>query len=155
MEKNNSINSREKLHQTLLSRTRLAKSMEFNRKIIHIIIGVIFVLASLSVLGQPHWQSRMQIKLPTAASAITYSPDKKLIAVGHSDGKISIWNTETAVSAGSFEAHKGKVESIRFTPKGDQLITLGEDKRARIWKISDWSDQGVIDGLEYAFAISG
>ena len=56
--------------------------------------------------------------------------------------------------AGSFDAHKGKVEAIRFTPKGDQLITLGGDKRARIWKVSDWSDQGVIEGVAYAFDIS-
>ena len=128
--------------------------MEIKRKIYRILIVAVFAVETLSAVGQSTWQPRLQIKLSASASTLAYSPDKKLLAVGHSDGQVTIWNADTGTPIGSFEDHKGSVESIRFTPQGNLLITLGDDKKARIWRVSDLSNQGILEGAAFAFNVS-
>lgn len=65
---------------------------------------------------------------------VTFDADGQSIAVGNKDGTIRIWNTDgTPRDVGSYQGHKGAVNSIAFCPGGELLASAGQDGTVRLW----------------------
>lgn len=101
----------------------------------------------------PEWKARLTIALPSAATAIAYSPDGTLIAIGHAGGLVSIWETRTGAAIHSLSADKEAVRTLAFMMPG-KLLTLGKENRARIWSTSDWAETGSLEDVAFSFAAS-
>jgi WD40 repeat protein len=114
----------------------------------------ICVSASAVLAAGSEWKARLTITLPAKPTAIAYSADGSKIAVGHADGRVTIWDTKTGTSIRSLDAHKGEVRTLEFTAQGDRLITLGRDNRARIWSVSDWTEASSLEDVAFSFAVS-
>lgn len=119
-------------------------------------IVVLFALclsASAVLAGGSDWKARLTITLPAEPTAIAYSADGTFIAVGHADGRVTIWEAKTGASIRSLNAHKEAVRTLAFITPG-RLITLGKENRARIWSISDWTEASSLEDVAFSFAVS-
>jgi WD40 repeat protein len=118
-----------------------------------VIIGLLalFLWASTVIAGS-EWKARLTVTLPGEPTAIAYSVNGMLIAVGHADGRVTIWEAKTGAPIRSLNAHKEAVRTLAFS--GDRLITLGKENRARIWSLSDWTEASSLEDVAFSFALS-
>ena len=123
-----------------------------------LILSVPLLLSLLSMVARGRtdsgWIEQARIKLPSAASSLTYSADGSRIAVGHSGGTVTIWNPKSGELIRSLEAHTKEVNSVQFIFGDTKLLTVGDDHRARLWAVSDWSEAGVIEGAAFSGGVS-
>lgn len=59
------------------------------------------------------------------------------IASGACDGQIKFWQLQTKTCRKTVNAHSGFVRSICFSPNGDNLFSVGDDKVIKQWNVSD------------------
>jgi len=104
--------------------------------------------------GGIEWKSQLQIKLPAEAKVLAYSADGSRIAVGHADGRVSVWSVKSGESVRILNAHSKEVNSVQFIKQDSQLLTIGDDNRAQLWSTSDWSEAGTIEGVAFAGGVS-
>lgn len=64
---------------------------------------------------------------------VAFDPEGRRGASGDRKGYVRIWDIETGQETLSFQAHKGRVRDLQFSPKSDFLVTVGEDGKARVW----------------------
>ena len=100
--------------------------------------------------GDSEWKEQIKIKLPAKASSLAYSSEGSRIAVGHPDGRVSIWNVRSGELVKQLNAHSKGVNSVQFILQDGQLLTMGDDNRARLWSTSDWSEAGVVEGPAFS-----
>ena len=112
------------------------------------------MLSVAEAAGDSEWKTKIQIKLPVEASTLAYSSDGSRIAVGHPDGRVSVWNVKSGEVVRLLNAHSKEVNSVQFILEDSQLLTIGDDKRARLWSTSDWSEAGAIEGVAFSGGVS-
>ena len=69
------------------------------------------------------------------ASSLAFSPDGQLIAVGDSNGSISIWNSVTRQKVKTLVGHTNWIHHLDFSPQGNLLASANSDKIIRLWNI--------------------
>jgi len=94
------------------------------------------------------------MKLPAEGSALAYSSDGTRLAVGHKDGRVSVWNINSGELVHLLNAHAKEVNSIQFIAHDTKLLTIGDDYKARIWSTADWRDEATIDGVGFSGGVS-
>jgi WD40 repeat protein len=70
---------------------------------------------------------------PAVISAITLSPDGKLVAVGGSDGAIHLLQTDDGKLLRSLAGHTATVTGLAFHPGGELLASCSKDRTVRLW----------------------
>jgi WD40 repeat protein len=106
------------------------------------------------VANDSEWKAQTQIKLPAKANSLAYSADGSRIAVGHPDGRVTIWDVKSGTLLHLLNAHSKKVNSIQFILGDSRLLTIGDEERAVLWSTSDWSEVGRIDGVAFSGSAS-
>lgn len=86
------------------------------------------------------WQISTILQSHTpASSAVAFSPDGKLLAVGDTVGFVHLWQGDHTHSAACqhqvLSGHTNSVQALAFRPDGRMLATIGLDKTARIWDL--------------------
>lgn len=81
------------------------------------------------------------LKTPGQPSALSFSPSGETLAVGNTNGQITLWNPQTGESKGDLEAtkdqrHSDEVTRLMYLPEG-QLVSTSRDHTARVWNLSD------------------
>jgi len=61
------------------------------------------------------------------------SVDGKLLAGGTSDGEVQVWMRETRTLLGELPGHHASLKSVRFSPDGHYLVSLGADGEILRW----------------------
>lgn len=68
-------------------------------------------------------------------SCISKHPKRLSVLIsGAFDGEIRIWDIPQRICLRNFVAHDGIIRGVIYTPKGDQFITIGDDKTIKTWK---------------------
>ncbi|EGC35809.1 hypothetical protein DICPUDRAFT_151786 [Dictyostelium purpureum] len=57
------------------------------------------------------------------------------VASGSCDGVIKLWNLTSFTERTTIQSHEGFVRGITFTPDGKYVISCGEDKTVKMWKL--------------------
>ena len=70
------------------------------------------------------------------ASSISYSPDGKTIAGGHSDGTILLWDAITGNRLKTFTGHTRWIKSICYSPDGETLASGSTGDTIRLWDVA-------------------
>jgi WD40 repeat protein len=104
--------------------------------------------------GDSDWKEKIKIKLPSKARCLAYSSEGSRIAVGHPDGRVSIWNVSSGALVKELNGHSKAVNSVQFILNDGRLLTIGDDDRARLWSTSEWNEAGVIEGPAFSGAAS-
>jgi COMPASS component SWD3 len=93
-----------------------------------------------------------------SASVLATSSNCRIIAVGHEDGSISLWNTKTKRQFHSLVGHTGKVTCLKFSDDNQILFSGSEDGTVRLWNLSDGNfikslntHKGSVNGLEICY----
>jgi|GEM_PF-1208205 len=81
-------------------------------------------------------------------SAPAISPDAKLVAAGHSDKRVYVWDLHTGETRFILEGHGGEVKHWGFSPNGKWLASGSDDGTVRIWDPSKGKLIQVITGFK-------
>jgi WD40 repeat protein len=71
-----------------------------------------------------------------AISCAAFSPDGKTCATGREDHWITMWDTTSGKEKYSFQAHRGAVSSVQFTPLCE-LVSAGRDNTVKVWALGE------------------
>ncbi|MFV2073444.1 MAG: WD40 repeat domain-containing serine/threonine protein kinase [Thermoanaerobaculales bacterium] len=83
---------------------------------------------------------RSRVHLRTGHSALTtalaYSADGEVLASGHLDGSIYLWNPHSGMEMEAQLRHDGAVTGLGFTPDGNMLVSGGMDATIKYWDMA-------------------
>lgn len=68
-------------------------------------------------------------------TALALNGDGKLLATGHRDHSVRLWNITTGQLIRTFLGHAEEVSAIAFSPTGNQLASTGQDQSIRLWDL--------------------
>ena len=68
-------------------------------------------------------------------SAVTFSPDGKLLGSGGSDRTIRVWHADTGRLSQILSGHTGPVRALAFSTAGRHVASASADGTTRIWDI--------------------
>lgn len=74
----------------------------------------------------------------SAADAVAYAPDGRVIATGGEDRVVRLWDARTLQQIGAELAHQNPVQAVAFSPDGARLATLS-NQTLRLWSTANWS----------------
>jgi dipeptidyl aminopeptidase/acylaminoacyl peptidase len=95
--------------------------------------------SSLSTVAS--WQARTGQELFTRrlanhATAIAYSPDPRMLAVGTEDGQVLFWDARRGVAdAPALHVSTGNVAQISFSPDGTTMVISSHDGSTTLWDL--------------------
>jgi WD40 repeat protein len=64
--------------------------------------------------------------------------DGKLLATGHTDGSLTIWNLADGKKVAEVEGHRSSVWSLAFSPDGKSLVSGSNDGTVLKWDAAAW-----------------
>jgi WD40 repeat protein len=79
-------------------------------------------------------------------TALAFRPDGSLLATGHDDGLVRLWDTERRQLVRSWRAHRRAVSAVAFSREGTRLASAGEDKVIGLWDVPAGRTQGTLLG---------
>lgn len=92
---------------------------------------------------------------------VTLSPDGRSVAAAGADNRIRIWRLlstkQPRINPLRFAryAHEGPIVSLQYTPDGQNLISISEDKTIKVWETKTYTETQLIsDESEVAMALA-
>jgi WD40 repeat protein len=73
-------------------------------------------------------------------------PDGTMVAIGATDGGVTVLSTVDGSQLASFRGHEGIVHGMRFSADGRHLLTGSADKTVRLWSTDDWRHVRAFEG---------
>ena len=70
-----------------------------------------------------------------SATAVEFSPDGSLIAVGDNAGLVSVYKSKTGELQGSFNGSPTQVNGLCFSRDAQHVLVAGNDNMLRIWRM--------------------
>ncbi len=89
--------------------------------------------------------------LATQSAAVTvlmFNADGNVLASGHKNGSIRLWNIETEESRQTLRGHAEAVSSITFGPDAKTLASTSKDATARLWDLNTGEQIYTLTGYE-------
>ncbi|MEO2048741.1 MAG: hypothetical protein ABGX16_19470, partial [Pirellulales bacterium] len=97
------------------------------------------------------------VKLPNISDTLclAFSADDHILATGHSDGIVRLWQVEGAKLLAELTGHSKSVKSVHFSPDGHTLVSSTIEFTCRVWSIPKGRCLGVLDHAIHALSPSG
>src|SRR5439155_11414096 len=70
------------------------------------------------------------------------SPDRRLAVLGHEDGTIQLLDLDSGQDLRVWRGHQGAVRSVKFSPRGDKLVSGGRDRSVTVWDVATQKNLG-------------
>lgn len=67
--------------------------------------------------------------------AATFSPDGRLLVIGHAGGQVTIHDAQTGERLSGRRGHQGNIYDVAFWPDGQHFVTGGRDGALKVWSI--------------------
>ncbi len=88
-----------------------------------------------SQTGNLIWKQTLDAKADY--SAVAFSPDGSLIAVGTGSSNITVWNVPDGSLSQTLKGASYAVRVIAFSPDGNLIAAAGSDSMVHVWQVSD------------------
>ncbi|KAF8307210.1 WD40 repeat-like protein [Clavulina sp. PMI_390] len=95
--------------------------------------------------GQSKWWPALsqQYQAKSEVTSVSFAAKKGLLAAGHKDGSIVLWNIRNGQQEGKpLTGHNGFVCSVAMSPDGALLASGSEDKTIRMWDAQTQEPKG-------------
>ena len=79
------------------------------------------------------WREKPSWKIDQRANTACLSPNGNLLASGHTDGMVTIWEVATGRQLKRFDGHRRMVTGVAFSPDGKLMATGSEDGLTKLW----------------------
>ena len=89
----------------------------------------------VSIYDYKTLEFQKQLDTRSWVSAIKFSPDGKLIAVGDRDGLIRMWETSNWQEIASYSGHSQGIINLAFAPDGTRFASIGMENTLIQWEI--------------------
>jgi hypothetical protein len=92
--------------------------------------------------------------------AITFSPNGRFIVAGGADNRIRVWRfvskTRPQINPLVYArfAHEGAVLQLRYTADGQRLVSVADDRVAKVWETNTFSELSLQELPELAAALA-
>lgn len=87
---------------------------------------IVYEVASreqLAAIPQPSW-----------VTAVAFHPQHAIVATGHDDGSIRLWDLPTGKEKATLNGHRQPISALRFSSDGELLAAAAEDRAITVWK---------------------
>ena len=98
------------------------------------------------VWGAADGERRRTLSANGECRSLRFSPDGEMLLAA-SGKNILGWEAKTGQLVRSFVGHTGEVDSIALTPDGALLASAARDRSIRLWRVSDATLLGVLEGV--------
>jgi WD40 repeat protein len=88
-----------------------------------------------AVLPQPSW-----------VTALALRGDSGLVATGHEDGAVLLWDAANDDQIRELRAHRRPISALAFSPDGTRLASTAEDRLIRVWDVATGRECAVLEG---------
>jgi WD40 repeat protein len=65
-------------------------------------------------------------------TALAFNPDRTILATGHDDGRVRLWNFDSQALIVELRDHESPISALAFSADGKRLATAGEDRAIHI-----------------------
>jgi WD40 repeat protein len=96
------------------------------------------------VIGLENMQTLRKWKCSNGVHCLVFSPDDSIIATGHSDSTIRLWEALTGRLLSELVGHDRAVTSLAFSPDCRTLLSAGWDCTVRAWSVDRGTEFGVV-----------
>jgi WD40 repeat protein len=79
-------------------------------------------------------------------TALAFSPNGSMLAVGGHDGAIGLWDTAKWTQIQILNGHTRTINSLSFTPDGHTMASTSNDTTVRLWRVPSGEQIGVVRG---------
>lgn len=83
-----------------------------------------------------------------AVSVVTFYSDGVVLASGHKNGSIRLWDIDTGKAIQTFRGHADAVSSISFSPDRKTVASTSKDATARLWDVDTGEQIYALTGYE-------
>ena len=87
-----------------------------------------------SETGDLIWKQSLDAK--AVYSAVAFSPDGSLIAVGTGSSNVTIWNVQDGSLSQVLKGASYAVRAVVFSPNGNLIAAAGSDSTVHVWQVS-------------------
>ena len=79
-------------------------------------------------------------------SSMALSPDGVLLASGHQDGPVRLWDAATRTPIATLGGHTSAIGSVSFSPDGALLASGSWDRTVKLWEVRTREPVGTLEG---------
>lgn len=83
---------------------------------------------------------------PSPCFAVSASPDGALLATGHLDGSVRLWDLARGAPLFACGGHAAKVSAVTFSPDGLSLASASDDATVRVWDLMSGAERAELRG---------
>ncbi|MFO0842490.1 MAG: WD40 repeat domain-containing protein [Gemmataceae bacterium] len=91
-------------------------------------------------------QQLATLATPSWITAVAFQPGAAVLATGHDDGSVRVWDWADQKMLLELDGHDSEVSAVAFRPDQRVLATAGEDKRIHLWDLPTGQRVGTLDG---------
>ncbi len=101
-------------------------------------------LGRVTVIQNSNYRQTAQTDSRGEVDALCFSPDNQLLASGHRDGVVRLWNLDDGELAAELRGHEMGVADLLFSDDGTTLVSASQTGIVRMWSVKHARLYGVL-----------